>query len=47
MIGAGIIEGIAPEVWNYHIGGYQVLNKYLQDAKGRTAPFNRLTRENC
>jgi predicted helicase len=28
-------EGIAPEVWNYHIGGYQVLNKYLKDRKGR------------
>ena len=28
-------EGIAPEVWNYHIGGYQVLPKYLKDRKGR------------
>jgi predicted helicase len=28
-------EGIASEVWNYHIGGYQVLNKYLKDRKGR------------
>jgi len=28
-------EGIAPEVWHYHIGGYQVLNKYLKDRKGR------------
>ena len=28
-------EGIAPDVWNYHIGGYQVLNKYLKDRKGR------------
>ena len=28
-------EGIAPEVWNYHIGGYQVLHKYLKDRKGR------------
>jgi hypothetical protein len=23
------------EVWNYHIGGYQVLHKYLKDRKGR------------
>ncbi len=29
-------EGITPEVWNYHIGGYQVLNKYLKDRKGRS-----------
>jgi predicted helicase len=28
-------EGISPEVWNYHIGGYQVLPKYLKDRKGR------------
>ncbi len=28
-------EGITPEVWNYHIGGYQVLSKYLKDRKGR------------
>jgi len=28
-------EGIAPEVWNYHIGGYQVLHKYLKDRKRR------------
>ncbi len=28
-------EGIKPEVWNYHIGGYQVMEKYLKDRKGR------------
>jgi len=28
-------EGIVPEVWNYYIGGYQVLQKYLKDRKGR------------
>lgn len=28
-------EGVAPEVWNYHIGGYQVLQKYLKERKGR------------
>lgn len=28
-------EGILPEVWNYYIGGYQVLLKYLKDRKGR------------
>jgi len=28
-------EGVAPEVWNYHIGGYQVLQKYLKDRKSR------------
>lgn len=28
-------EGIAPEVWDYHVGGYQVMEKYLKDRKGR------------
>lgn len=28
-------EGITPEMWAYHIGGYQVLEKYLKDRKGR------------
>lgn len=28
-------EGITREMWNYHIGGYQVLHKYLKDRKGR------------
>ena len=28
-------EGITPEMWEYHIGGYQVLEKYLKDRKGR------------
>jgi len=28
-------EGVPPEIWNYHIGGYQVLHKYLKDRKDR------------
>ena len=28
-------ENVAPEVWNYQIGGYQVMEKYLKDRKGR------------
>ncbi|OGW42761.1 MAG: DNA methyltransferase, partial [Nitrospirae bacterium RBG_13_41_22] len=28
-------EGIAPEVWEYQIGGYQVCDKWLKDRKGR------------
>ncbi len=29
-------EGISPEVWEYRIGGYQILRKYLKDRKGRS-----------
>ena len=28
-------EGISKEVWNYRIGAYQVMEKYLKDRKGR------------
>jgi predicted helicase len=28
-------EGVSTEVWNYHIGGYQVMEKYLKYRKGR------------
>lgn len=28
-------EGIEPKLWNYYIGGYQVLDKWLKDRKGR------------
>ena len=29
-------EGITPELWNYHIGGYQVLHKYMKGHKGKS-----------
>ena len=28
--------GVPEEVWNFHIGGYQVCEKWLKDRKGRT-----------
>ena len=28
-------ENVTPEVWNYQIGGYKVLEHYLKDRKGR------------
>jgi predicted helicase len=32
-------EGIDPEVWEFHIGGYQVADKWLKDRKGRTLTY--------
>lgn len=29
-------EGVPAEVWNFHIGGYQVCEKWLKDRRGRT-----------
>jgi len=34
--GTQYFEGIEPEIWNYQIGGYQVLDKWLKDRKGHT-----------
>jgi len=36
-------EGIPPEVWEFHIGGYQVCEKWLKDRRGRTLSFDDLT----
>ena len=33
-------EGIAPEVWEFRIGGYQPMDKWLKDRKGRTLSFD-------
>ena len=36
-------EGVPPEVWDFHIGGYQVAEKWLKDRKGRTLSYDELT----
>ena len=36
-------EGVSPEVWSFHIGGYQVCQKWLKDRKGRTLTYDDLT----
>ncbi|MFH1007655.1 MAG: type ISP restriction/modification enzyme [Candidatus Latescibacterota bacterium] len=35
-------EGIEPDVWAFQIGGYQVLQKWLKDRKGRKLSFDDL-----
>jgi len=35
-------EGIPPEVWEFHIGGYQVCEKWLKDRKGRVLTYDDL-----
>jgi predicted helicase len=37
---AQYFEGIAPEVWEYQIGGYQVCDKWLKERKGITLSLN-------
>lgn len=36
-------EGVPPEVWEFHVGGYQVCQKWLKDRKGRTLTYDELT----
>ncbi len=33
-------EGVPPEVWEFHVGGYQVCQKWLKDRKGRILSFD-------
>lgn len=33
-------EGVPPELWRHMVGGYQVLDKWLKDRKGRTLGIN-------
>jgi predicted helicase len=35
-------ENVPEEVWNFHVGGYQVCQKWLKDRKGRTLSFDDL-----
>jgi len=36
-------EGVPPEVWAFHIGGYQVCEKWLKDRRGRRLSYEDLT----
>jgi predicted helicase len=35
-------KGVREDVWNFHIGGYQVCEKWLKDRKGRKLSFDDL-----
>ena len=35
-------DGIREDVWKYHIGGYQVCDKWLKDRKGRTLSLEEI-----
>jgi hypothetical protein len=39
---AQYFEGVPPEVWNFHVGGYQVCEKWLKDRRGRTLTYDDL-----
>ena len=33
-------EGVPQEVWDFHVGGYQVCHKWLKDRKGRELSYD-------
>jgi predicted helicase len=33
-------EGILPQVWKFHVGGYQVCEKWLKDRRGRELSYD-------
>ena len=33
-------ENIPPAVWEFHVGGYQVCEKWLKDRKGRCLSYD-------
>lgn len=36
-------DGVPKEVWEFHVGGYQVCDKWLKDRKGRHLTYDDLT----
>jgi hypothetical protein len=36
-------RGVTEPVWDFHIGGYQVCEKWLKDRKGRTLSSEDIT----
>ncbi|MCY3867725.1 MAG: hypothetical protein OXG68_20000, partial [Chloroflexi bacterium] len=35
--------GVSPEIWDFHIGGYRVAEKWLKDRRGRLLSYDDLT----
>ena len=40
---AQYFDGVPKEVWEFHVGGYQVCDKWLKDRKGRQLTYDDLT----
>jgi len=40
---AQYFEGVPPDVWTFHVGGYQVCQKWLKDRKGRLLSYDDVT----
>ncbi len=43
MAGTIGFHGVSEDVWNFHIGGYQVCEKWLKDRRSRTLSDENIT----
>jgi len=41
--GTQYVDGVPPEVWEFHVGGYQVCQKWLKDRKGRALSYEDIS----
>ena len=37
------LEGVPKDVWEFHVGGYQVCEKWLKDRRGRKLSYDDIT----
>lgn len=37
------LEGVPKEVWEFHVGGYQICDKWLKDRRGRQLSYDDIT----
>ena len=37
------LEGVPKDVWEFHVGGYQVCERWLKERRGRQLSYNDLT----
>ncbi|MFO7776683.1 MAG: type ISP restriction/modification enzyme, partial [Candidatus Hydrogenedentota bacterium] len=40
--GVQYFEGVPKDIWEFHVGGYQVCQKWLNDRKNRTLTYDDL-----
>ena len=45
MAGTIGFRGVPEAVWNFHVGGYQVCEKWVKDRKGRTLTKDDIGRD--
>lgn len=45
--GTQYFDSVPPDMWQFHVGGYQVCQKWLKDRKGRALSYEDITHYQC